>query len=273
MNSATQAISRPSTPSRAGRGQDKAADDGVLVARPDAAGQHRLLSRPGRRAGSDDRSRTERLCGADPVGAGLRADRDRRAQDATSAAAIIRERQDLEKQLLDLQGDTELARDPRSQQMIWRRRKPLQLMGQFNAASDAARHGDQSAASSLPELSKALLDAAAQAATSQQELSRVQAQTAASLQATYDMIHAATMASSGATSGILGADTSAADGANWWNSYAPSNNSSGSLQAEVEGMRSDLRLALSEIARNTKKTAKTLDDVSNGDLAINTVAA
>lgn len=59
-----------------------------------------------------------------------------------------------------------------------------QLLGQFNVANTAARGGDQDAAKSLPGLSQALLTAAAASATSRQELDRIQAQTAASLEVT-----------------------------------------------------------------------------------------
>jgi hypothetical protein len=152
-----------------------------------------------------------------------------------------------------------------------------QLMSQFNAATEAARHGDQAAAQSLPELSKALLDAAAQAATSQQELSRVQAATANSLQATYDLINAATMASQTATSGVLGPDTSTADASNWWNSYSPANDTSASeirnLKAQVVSLQEDIRSGLAAIAGATNKTARILDDASSGELTLNTVAA
>src|SRR3546814_12312267 len=58
------------------------------------------------------------------------------------------------------------------------------LMGQFNAANIAARGGDMDVAKTLPGLSQSLLNAAALMATSRQELNRVQAQTAASLEAT-----------------------------------------------------------------------------------------
>ena len=152
-----------------------------------------------------------------------------------------------------------------------------QLLGQFNAATEAARHGDQAAASSLPELSKAMLDAAAQVATSRQELDRVQAQTAASLETTLAMINTAAQASQAHTAPILGADTSAADSSNWWNSYAPANDGLvsevRSLRDEVAGLRADQRIANAAMVSPLKKVARTLDDVTNGDQTINTVAA
>src|SRR3546814_8033579 len=66
------------------------------------------------------------------------------------------------------------------------------LLGQFNAANIAARGGDMDVAKTLPGLSQSLLNAAALMATSRQELNRVQAQTAASLEATYAAVNAIT---------------------------------------------------------------------------------
>src|SRR3546814_16881734 len=66
------------------------------------------------------------------------------------------------------------------------------LMGQFNAANIAARGGDMDVAKTLPGLSQSLLNAAALMATSRQELNRVQAQTAASLEANYAAVNAIT---------------------------------------------------------------------------------
>ena len=152
-----------------------------------------------------------------------------------------------------------------------------QLLGQFNAATEAARHGDQAAASSLPELSKALLDAAAQVATSRQELDRVQAQTAASLEATLSMVRAATNASALSTSGILGSDTSGADNAQWWTRFAPANDDVVSelraLNTRIDALAADQRSIGAVVAVNTKKAATILDDVSRSGQTINTVAA
>src|SRR3546814_17227522 len=66
------------------------------------------------------------------------------------------------------------------------------LMGQFNAANIAARGGDMDVAKTLPGLSQSLLNAAALMATSRQELNRVQAQAAASLEAPSDPAKAIT---------------------------------------------------------------------------------
>lgn len=153
---------------------------------------------------------------------------------AKSAADILSERQDLERRMLELQGNTaairalDLAKLDQSNRALQQQIYAIQdgqeaakaadelrkawvsvgdtimdevkrirglsdaggngsfasLMGQFNTATDAARGGDMEAAKALPGLSQALLSAAALVATSRQELDRVQAQTAASLETT-----------------------------------------------------------------------------------------
>ena len=128
------------------------------------------------------------------------------------------------------------------------------LMGQFNAANTAARAGDMDAAKSLPQLSKSLLDAAALAATSRQELDRVQAQTAAMLEATYGSI--STLADSGTGSADLPTvqtTTSGTDG----------NDSVAELRKEVASMRTDLVAALAQIAGNTGRSTKILENVTS----------
>ena len=162
------------------------------------------------------------------------ADLQKSMEGAKSAADIASERNDLQRQLLTLQGNSaairalDLAKIDSSnralQEQVWaiqdaqdaakaadelraawtsvgdsimdevKRIRGLtgtnggtsfaSLMGQFNAATAAARGGDQDAAKSLPQLSQSLLSAAALVASSRQELDRVQAQTAASLEAT-----------------------------------------------------------------------------------------
>ncbi|MBD8699805.1 hypothetical protein IFT54_08255 [Sphingomonas sp. CFBP 13714] len=161
-------------------------------------------------------------------------------EGAKSAADIASERQDLQRQLLELRGDTaalralDLAKLDASNRDLQQEIYAVQdaqaaasaaktladawtsvgdsimdevnrirgvtdaaggngfaaLQGQFNAASTAARGGDQDAAKTLPALSQALLTAAAEQATSRQELERVGAMTAASLEATYGVISA-----------------------------------------------------------------------------------
>ncbi len=161
-------------------------------------------------------------------------------EGAKSAADIASERQDLQRQLLELRGDTaalralDLAKLDASNRDLQQEIYAVQdaqaaasaaktladawtsvgdsimdevnrirgvtdaaggngfaaLQGQFNAANTAARGGDQDAAKTLPALSQALLTAAAEQATSRQELERVRAMTAASLEATYGVISA-----------------------------------------------------------------------------------
>jgi len=161
-------------------------------------------------------------------------------EGAKSAADIASERQDLQRQLLELRGDTaalralDLAKLDASNRDLQQEIYAVQdaqaaasaaktladawtsvgdsimdevnrirgvtdaaggngfaaLQGQFNAASTAARGGDQDAAKTLPALSQALLTAAGEQATSRQELERVRFMTAASLEATYGVINA-----------------------------------------------------------------------------------
>lgn len=161
------------------------------------------------------------------------------------------------------------------------------LMGQFNAETALARGGDQDAAKSLPQLSQDLLNAANLAATSRQELDRIQAQIAASLEATYAAIMAAQGASivpspGGAASsmGIASVDSLAASAP----PSAPTANDNlaseiaamrEELREELEKMRSDNAKGMATIAGNTGAMKRTLDNVtaaSGGD-AISTVAA
>ncbi|RSV41539.1 hypothetical protein CA234_09740 [Sphingomonas sp. ABOLE] len=259
------------------------------------------------------------------------ADLQQSMEGAKSAADILSERQDLERQLLELQGKTDeirkldLAKLDASnraiQLQIWaiqdaqdaakaaddlrqawksvgdsitdeiKRIRGLSdatgsntfasLLGQFNAASAAARGGDQDAAKSLPQLSQALLAAAADAATSRQELDRVQAQTAASLQQTYDAITAfGAAASSQADAARLSAAATAqaAAGGSSNDNAAAMADLRGALQAvvdKVEQLRSENNAGNAAIAGNTGRVAKVLDNVtsqSGGD-AIATVEA
>lgn len=239
---------------------------------------------------------------------------------AKSAADILSERQDLERQLLELRGDTaairqlELAKLDVSNRALQEQIYALQdaqkaaqaadelrkawsdvgtsimdevkrirgltdptgdgsfasLQGQFNAATAAARAGDQDAAKSLPGLSQALLKVAGDMARSRQELERVQAQTAASLEATFAAISAFSSPSGAAsTADALLAAMSASQAAT---SPSAANDDMASeiaaLRAEIAGMRSDNNAGHAATAGNTGKIAKTLDNVtaaSGGD--------
>ena len=251
-------------------------------------------------------------------------------EGAKSAADIAAERVDLERQLLQLQGNTaalrarELAKLDASnrmlQEQIWglqdaqeaakaaeelrkawtsvgdsimdevRRIRGLDtaagegsfasLLGRFNAVTAAARGGDMDAAKDLPRLSQALLAAAANAATSRQELARVQAQTAASLEATFGVI--GSLGTAATATAATNAALLAAAGTSQAANSASNDNSTETLaaklddvRAELERMRSDSNAGLAAVASNTGRTAKKLDDVtsaSGGD-AISTVAA
>lgn len=151
------------------------------------------------------------------------------------------------------------------------------LMGQFNAATTAARGGDMDAAKSLPQLSQALLAAAGNAATSRQELARVQAQTAASLEQTYGVIGAlGVSASTLSNAALLAASTETAQAS------TPKANDNAALVAlvdklreEVAGMRSENASGHAATAANTGAIKRKLDDVTqqSGGTAISTVEA
>ena len=259
------------------------------------------------------------------------------AQDAASAAAIADERLSLERQLLEVQGNTaalralDLAQLDESnralQQQIWalqdqqkaadeaaaaaeklrsawesitdsllsevaRIRGSIgsgtktyaQLLSEFNAATLAARAGDQEAAKSLPGLSQSLLTVAADAATSAQELARIQGQTAASLEQTVAIIN-----------GVAGLPTDTAMAAasstpTWWEQFASNQSATGSLPAndsatvlvdglaalrqELADLRDEQRIAWATIASGTSKTARILERVTpDGDaMAVRTAA-
>ncbi|EZP57262.1 hypothetical protein [Sphingomonas sp. RIT328] len=238
-------------------------------------------------------------------------------EGAKSAADIAAERADLERQLLELNGDTaairalDLAKLDASnralQQQVWalqdaqeaakaaealrdawtsvgdsimdevKRIRGLTdtanggsfvtLMSQFNAATASARAGDQDAAKSLPALSQALLTAAADQATSRQELARIQAQTAASLEATYGVVGALAKASGSSGNGASVTDVIAAAGAAQAASAPVAANDdaatdAASLAAELAALRSDMNDGLASIASNTGRTARRLDDVT-----------
>ena len=241
------------------------------------------------------------------------------------------ERQDLERKLLELQGDTQAIRDldlakldesnRALQQQIWALQDAKEaadaaaqlkdawtsvgdsimdevnrirgisdaggggnfasLMGQFNAATTAARAGDQVAASSLPGLSQKLLQAAELAATSRQELDRIQAQTAASLAETYAAIMAAGGSGNSSTGAAAGAGAptgtilSNAAAAVQLSATGPSANDNlaqeiKSLREEVAQLRSDNNAGHAATAGNTGAIKRKLDDVtaSSGGQAV-----
>lgn len=245
---------------------------------------------------------------------------------AKSAADIASERADLQRQLLELQGNTaairalDLANLDESnraiQEQIWamqdakaaadaadqlrqawasvgdgimdevKRIRGLtggsqdgnyaSLLGQFNAATAAARAGDQDMAKALPGLSQALLKAAADAATSRQELDRIQAQTAASLEATFGAINALTGANPSASATLTAAAT-AAQASNPAPSVANDNLAAEvkALRQEVSKLREENNAGHAANAGNTGAIKRKLDDVTaaSGGEAISVVGA
>ncbi|MBY9062297.1 phage tail length tape measure family protein [Sphingomonas yunnanensis] len=247
------------------------------------------------------------------------ADLKQSMEGAKTAADILAERQNLERQLLELAGDTaalralDLAKVDESnkalQQQVWavqdaqaaakaadelrqawssvsdsimdevRRIRGLSatdttlgfsaLMGQFNAATSAARGGDQDAAKSLPGLSQALLKAAGDAATSRQELDRIQTMTASSLEATFAAIQRLGLVADPASSvaNMMAAMQSAPGAA----TSTPSTDLAAEitrLRDEVAALRSDNNAGHAATAGNTGAIKRKLDDVtgaSGGD--------
>jgi hypothetical protein len=243
------------------------------------------------------------------------ADLQKSMEGAKSAADIASERNDLQRQILQLQGNTaairalDLAKIDSSnralKEKVWaiqdaqdaakaadelraawtsvgdsimdevKRIRGLtgtnggtsfaSLMGQFNAASAAARGGDQDAAKSLPQLSQALLSAAALSATSRQELDRVQAQTAASLEATNATIArlANTATPTASVASIL------ADAATAQASAAPTaanDDMAAELRAlrdELAQMRADNNAGHAATASNTGVMKRVLENVTS----------
>jgi hypothetical protein len=233
---------------------------------------------------------------------------------ASSAADILSERQDLQRKLLELKGDTaalralDLAELDASnrvlQQQIWAMQDAQEaakaaeqlrdawtsvgdsimdevkrirgltggnedggfasLLGQFNAANAAARGGDQDAAKSLPGLSQSLLRAAELVATSRQELDRVQAQTASSLELTYAAITALADSGGSSTASTIAAAAAAAQA-----SGATTRASNDDLATEVKGLRAEVARMREENnaghAANAGKSSeikRKLDDVT-----------
>lgn len=242
---------------------------------------------------------------------------------AKSAADILSERQDLAKQLLELQGNTaairemELAQLDESnralQQQIWALQDAKEaadaadqlrqawssigdsildevnrirgitdgssggsfaaLMGRFNEVTAAARAGDQDAAGQLVSLSQSLLNAASLSATSRQELDRIKAITAASLEETYAVISAlggvAGVANSGGAILSGGPEAATLAAAASTAQAAPSTASNDNLAAELQALREEVAQMRSENnsghatnASNTGAIKRKLEDVT-----------
>lgn len=248
---------------------------------------------------------------------------------ARSAAEILSERMDLERKLLELQGETaklreldlakldtsnralqleiwalqdaqEAARQADELRKAWgsvgdsieteiRRIRGLSepggdgsfasLMGQFNATTIAARGGDQDAAKLLPGLSQSLLRVAGLTATSRQELDRVQAQTAASLEQTLRLIatYSGEPAAARSTRDLLKAmdqsmpATARLTGQNDDQLAAKVL----TLSEEIAGMRRDNNAGHAATAANTAGIKRKLEDVTSasGGEAVSVVGA
>lgn len=155
-----------------------------------------------------------------------------------------------------------------------------QLQGQFNTAIAGALSGDQAAATSLPGLSQALIEAAELAATSRQELDRVKAQTAAALESTYASVLA--LANGSSSTGVAtgaGAPTGTILSASETVASASAAASNDNIVEQMKAMRDELRDELAkmraennagqaQIASNTGAVKRILDNVtaaSGGD--------
>lgn len=243
---------------------------------------------------------------------------------AKSAADVLSERQDLERKLLELRGDTaairaldlakldgsnralqqqiyavqdaqEAAKAAEALRQAWisvgdsimdevKRIRGLSgvngeggfaaLMGQFNAATNGARLGDQELAKSLPGLSQALLNAAALSATSRQELDRVQAQIAASLEATYNVLGAAS-GSAGSNANTLAAAATASQATTPQAANDDMAAEIRALRAELTQMRTDNNAGHAANASNTGAIKRKLDDVTadSGGRAVSVAGA
>ena len=159
----------------------------------------------------------------------------------------------------------------------------------FTVATAAARAGDTKALESLPGLSQALLKSAEEQATTRADLVRLQAQTAASLQATLDTVRGAPEASAIAApvSGVPGMiaapmQSGAVPAAPDVPPAQTNGNSallielqhlrteSASMRAELQAMRQSVESGLTTVAANTGRSARILDRVTAGGDTIQT---
>ena len=153
------------------------------------------------------------------------------------------------------------------------------LQGQFNAAVTAARGGDQAAAAKLVDLSQALLESAGNNATSRQELERIKAETAASLE---DVIDAPKGYAGGSSSGSSVSATAstaldAASAATAGTSTSGAGNVSEmrALREELAQMRADMNNGTATVANGVNRIARKLDDVTadSGGTAVSVASA
>ncbi|WP_294390454.1 hypothetical protein [uncultured Sphingomonas sp.] len=129
------------------------------------------------------------------------------------------------------------------------------VLSQFNAATIATRGGDQEAGKSLAGLSKSLIDAAAGAATSQQELDRIRMVTANSLEDTYRLIMKASGNSAAATAAIAAMSPAVAnDNAPAWQTATLATPTAVDATAtEIRAMRRETQEAQAELLNMTEQ--------------------
>lgn len=142
------------------------------------------------------------------------------------------------------------------------------LQGQFNAAVLAARGGDQEAAAKLADLSQSLLDVAGNVATSRQEMERIKAETAASLEGVIDVAkgYAGGSTSASSASATPSSAIDAASTATGGTSSANSSNDNGAelraIRAELAQLRADVNNGQAAIASGVNRSARVLEDTS-----------
>lgn len=157
------------------------------------------------------------------------------------------------------------------------------LMTQFNSATAAARQGDLDAAKTLPELSRSLLDAAADQVATRQELALIQGQTAGSLEATYRMTEELATQQDSAIAIAQQTLTAAIDQTDWLAALADQQAADSDSQqaaneallAEIQGLREqiaamaeDQRAGHAGIISTGNRTAKALENASDGDALV-----
>lgn len=153
------------------------------------------------------------------------------------------------------------------------------LQAKFASATTAARRGDMDAAKSLPELSRALLDVAAESATSSYDLARAQGLTAASLEQTYKYTQQAAKAQDAAVIAIERGNDLAVEQQGWWDAFAQQQAAQADsqeaandalleeirgLREQVAGLAADQQTIGATMAANTGKFARFTDNVTRG---------
>jgi hypothetical protein len=159
----------------------------------------------------------------------------------------------------------------------------------FAIATAQARAGDTKALDALPGLSQAMLKAAEDQSTTRADLVRLQAQTAASLQATLDAVRGAPEASAIAAPvtgapGVIAAPAQAGTApAAPATPPAPAGGNSAllielqtlrtesaAMRSELQAMRQVVESGLTTVATNTGRSARILDRVTAGGDTIQT---